>query len=92
VFSDSVRYADRLAIEGPASVLMQQRPDGTTAIALSDPTMSRDQVSVVVRGRPLQLVEGDDGVEVSRVPGGTRVTAVTHRAYGKSFTATLRLG
>ncbi|AYY12689.1 silent information regulator protein Sir2 [Actinobacteria bacterium YIM 96077] len=91
VFTDRWQHAGRLAIGGPASVIMREADDAVT-VALSDPTMDRDTVSVIVRGRPLKVDTADPGVEVTRIPGGTRIVADTHEAYGRSFTATLRPG
>lgn len=90
VFADSEQHASKLSIDGPASVLVRERRRGKVTVAVSDPTMNRDRVSVIVRGRPLRLVDADEGVRVTRVPGGTRVEATTRHAYGRSFTATLR--
>ncbi|MBE1558735.1 polysaccharide lyase family 8 super-sandwich domain-containing protein [Nonomuraea africana] len=88
VFDAGPRHAERLVIDGPASVLVQSRDQ--TVIALSDPTMKRDRVSVVLRGAPLSLASADEGVTVRRVPGGTLIQAETRQAYGRTFTATLR--
>ncbi|MGH3096238.1 MAG: polysaccharide lyase family 8 super-sandwich domain-containing protein, partial [Streptosporangiales bacterium] len=90
VFADGTQHASRLAIDGPASVLMRERRRGNLTLSLSDPTMDRDQVSVVVRGRPMTKLTADRGVRIEAVAGGTRVTATTHHAYGRTFTATLR--
>lgn len=90
VFAQGTQYASRLAIDGPASVLARERRGGKVTVAVSDPTMGRDRVSVTVRGRSLDLVSADDGVRVAQVPGGTRVEATTHHAYGRTFTATLQ--
>lgn len=79
----------RLDVDGPGNVLVREG-DGGTSVALSDPTMLRDSVVMTIRGRHLDIVSADDGVEVRRVPGGTEVRARTHQAYGASFTATLR--
>jgi hyaluronate lyase len=89
VFTDRQQYAEKLAIDGPASVLMRAHA-GAVSISVSDPTMNRDRVSVVIRGRSLALDSADDGVRVSRVAGGTLIEADTHQAYGRSFSATLR--
>ncbi|RFU84024.1 silent information regulator protein Sir2 [Streptomyces triticagri] len=80
-----------LRVDGPASILVR-RPHhrGRTEVALSDPTMDRDTVSVLLRGRHLEAVEGDEGVQARRVPGGTLVEARTRHAYGRSFTVTLK--
>ncbi|MEV4223796.1 polysaccharide lyase family 8 super-sandwich domain-containing protein [Nonomuraea sp. NPDC049725] len=88
VFADGPRHAERLVVDGPASVIV--RRGSRTTVALSDPTMKRDSVSVVIHGRPLRLVTADEGVTVRRVPGGTLVRAATRHAYGRTFTATLR--
>ncbi len=90
VFADGRHQVERLSIDGPASVLLRKDRDGTTSIAVADPTTARDSVSVVVRGRAMRVVSADDGVRVSRVPGGTRIEVTTRHAYGRSFVATLR--
>jgi hyaluronate lyase len=87
-FTDGWRRTDRLAVHGPASVLLQ-REDGAHTVAVADPTMARDEIEVVVTGS-LRLVHADEGVEVRRVPGGTRVRVRTRQAYGRTFSATLR--
>lgn len=82
-------HARNLDIDGPASVIVREDGDGIS-VALSDPTMRRDAVTLTIRGRHLDVVSADDGVQVRRVPGGTEVRARTHQAYGASLTATLR--
>ncbi|GGV45448.1 hypothetical protein GCM10010277_36350 [Streptomyces longisporoflavus] len=77
-------------IEGPASVLVRRERRGPVTVAVSDPTMDRDKVTVLLRGRPLREVTADEGVRVSRARGGTRIDVDTRRAYGRSFTVTLR--
>jgi len=67
-----------------------QLPDGTTTVAVSDPTMGRDQISVTIRGRSLSQVSTDSGISVSSVPGGTLLQVNTHQSYGRTLTATLR--
>nr|WP_311132660.1 polysaccharide lyase family 8 super-sandwich domain-containing protein [Nonomuraea gerenzanensis] len=89
VFSDGPpRQVERLLVDGPASVIVR-KSGGRTVVALSDPTMARERVSVVVRGARLRLDSADEGVTVRRVPGGTLIQATTHQAYGRTFTATL---
>ncbi|MEV0235434.1 polysaccharide lyase family 8 super-sandwich domain-containing protein [Nonomuraea sp. NPDC050786] len=88
VFADGPRPVERLLVDGPASVIV--RYGERTTIALSDPTMRRDRVSVVLHGAPLRLAAADDGVTVRRVPGGTLVQATTRHSHGRTFTATLR--
>ncbi|MCT2585411.1 polysaccharide lyase family 8 super-sandwich domain-containing protein [Actinophytocola gossypii] len=88
-FTDGWHRAERLAVHGPASVIAR-RDRHTVELGVSDPTMNRNEVRVVVRGGPLRLVHADEGVRTRRVPGGTLVTVRTHQAYGRSFTATLR--
>jgi hyaluronate lyase len=88
VLADGWHHADRLTVHGPASVLL--RKTDVVTLAVSDPTMDRDEVSVVIHGAPLRLVTADDGVQVRRVPGGTLVRATTRQAYGRTFTVTLR--
>lgn len=87
-FAAGWQRAGHLAIDGPASVLVQEERD-ITSVAVADPTMGRGRVSVVLKGHA-ELVDADDGVRVRRVPGGTQVTADTTQAYGRTFTARLR--
>ncbi|UYQ63554.1 polysaccharide lyase family 8 super-sandwich domain-containing protein [Streptomyces peucetius] len=89
-FAPGIHHAERLAIDGPASVLLRRAADGTVAIAVSDPTTMRRTVSLTLHGRTLRTVSADDAVHVRRVPGGTRLDITTHHAYGRTFTATLR--
>jgi hyaluronate lyase len=88
VFADGPRLVERLLIDGPASVIV--RSGDRTTVALSDPTMKRDRVTVVLPGRSLKLDKGDEGVTVRRVPGGTMIQATTRHAHGRTFTVTLR--
>jgi polysaccharide lyase family 8-like protein len=74
-----------LAVDGPASVLVRRGRE----VALSDPTMGRSTVSVLLPGR-LSVVSADDGIVVRHVAGGTLVRAATYQAYGRSFVASLR--
>ncbi|TGB07128.1 polysaccharide lyase family 8 super-sandwich domain-containing protein [Streptomyces sp. MZ04] len=90
-FTAGHHEAAGVRIDGPASVLVRRPGHGDeTTVAVSDPTMDRDTVSVLLRGRSLREVTADDGVRVSRVPGGTRIDVETRHAYGRSFTVTLR--
>ncbi|GIG91464.1 polysaccharide lyase family 8 super-sandwich domain-containing protein [Plantactinospora endophytica] len=89
-FTPGQHAADRLVVDGPASVLVRQARDGTVSVALADPTTDRDTVSVTLRGRWRRVVAADDGVRVRRVPGGARIEAHTRHAYGRSFQVTLR--
>ncbi|WP_210583653.1 polysaccharide lyase family 8 super-sandwich domain-containing protein [Streptomyces sp. GESEQ-35] len=80
-----------VCIDGPASVIVRrERGGGPTTVAVSDPTMDRDTVGVLLRGRPLREVTSDDGVRVSQVRGGTKLEFDTRFAYGRSFTVVLR--
>jgi hyaluronate lyase len=88
VFVPGRHEAAGLNIDGPASVILQER-QGLTTVAVSDPTMDRDKITVIVWGRQLTMVAADDGVRVSRVPGGTRLDVDTHQAYGRTLTVTL---
>ncbi|WP_425569362.1 polysaccharide lyase beta-sandwich domain-containing protein [Nonomuraea salmonea] len=88
VFAKGPRLAGRLLVDGPAALIVRQS-GRRTEVALSDPTMRRDHVSVLVPGRPLRVSEAGEGVTVRRVPGGTLVRAATRHAYGRTFTAIL---
>ncbi|WP_235854926.1 polysaccharide lyase family 8 super-sandwich domain-containing protein [Nonomuraea aridisoli] len=88
VFAAGPHQAERLRIDGPASVIV--RSGERTVVAVSDPTMDRDHVTVVLRGAPLRLDSADEGVTVRRVAGGTEIRVNTHHAHGRTFTATLR--
>jgi hyaluronate lyase len=89
-FTSGTHHTGRLSVTGPASVILRDGVDGTTAVAVCDPTTRRETVSVTLHGRALRAVSADDGVGVRRVPGGTRLDVTTSQAYGRSFTATLR--
>ncbi|OAH11125.1 polysaccharide lyase family 8 super-sandwich domain-containing protein [Streptomyces jeddahensis] len=89
-FTPGSHEAAGMRIEGPASVLVQRERHGLTTVAVSDPTMDRDTVSVLLRGRSLWEVASDDGVRVTPVPGGTRLEFNARQAYGRSFAVTLR--
>lgn len=86
-FASGWHRAAGLAVSGPASVLVRDGQEVT--VAVSDPTMNRDDVPVLLRGR-YRLVSADDGVTARHVPGGTLLTVHTRQAYGRSFTARLR--
>jgi hyaluronate lyase len=88
-FGAGWQRAGWVSVEGPGSVLVRRGADRTVAVAVSDPTMGREVVSVVVRGS-FRVVEADEGVEVRRVAGGTLVRARTWRGYGRTFSAVLR--
>ncbi|ARQ72015.1 polysaccharide lyase family 8 super-sandwich domain-containing protein [Streptomyces marincola] len=89
-FTAGPHRAAWLRLDGPASVLARRTRAGAVEIAVSDPTMRRERVSVTLRGRARAAVAADEGVDVVRVPGGTRIEVTTRRAHGRSFTATLR--
>ncbi|MEV5606855.1 polysaccharide lyase family 8 super-sandwich domain-containing protein [Streptomyces sp. NPDC052225] len=88
-FTPGAHRTAGLTVDGPASVLVRKE-GGETSVAVSDPTTGRDTVSVVLHGRALRKVSGDDTVRVSAVPGGTRIEAVTRHGYGRSHLVTLR--
>ncbi|MFD4690872.1 polysaccharide lyase family 8 super-sandwich domain-containing protein [Streptomyces sp. NPDC058463] len=88
-FAPGRHRAERLTIDGPASVMLRRAPDGTCSIAVADPTTRRSTVSVTVHGPALRALSADDGVRVRRVVGGTRLDVTTRHAHGRSFTATL---
>lgn len=93
VFTAGPRHAGRLLIDGPASVIVRSDPRGSggrTTVAVSDPTMKRDRVTVMLLGTSLRLDGADEGVTARRVPGGTLIQVTTRHAYGRTFTATLR--
>ncbi|MFC7592436.1 polysaccharide lyase family 8 super-sandwich domain-containing protein [Nonomuraea antimicrobica] len=69
VFTDGPRHAGRLLVDGPASVIV--RSGERTVVAVSDPTMRRDRVDVVLHGPRLRLETADEGVTVRRVPGAS---------------------
>ncbi|TDD97110.1 polysaccharide lyase family 8 super-sandwich domain-containing protein [Jiangella asiatica] len=89
VFTGDPHDVAGLRVDGPASVIARTRSRLTT-VAVSDPTMDRDLVRVTVAGRTLTKVAGDRAVRVSHAGGDTLLEVDTHRAYGASFTATLR--
>ncbi|EPH43521.1 polysaccharide lyase family 8 super-sandwich domain-containing protein [Streptomyces aurantiacus] len=92
-FGSGRHEAGGLRVDGPACVLVRRQgtsASALTSVAVSDPTMGRETVGVLLRGRRLRVVSADEGVRVRAVRGGTWVEADTHHAYGRGFTATLR--
>ncbi|RIQ10911.1 polysaccharide lyase family 8 super-sandwich domain-containing protein [Jiangella rhizosphaerae] len=89
-FTPGRHHAGVLTVDGPASVLARTRAGRLTTVAVSDPTMNRDVVEVLVRGRTLTRVAGDRAVTVSPATGGTLLRVDTRHAYGRSFSVTLR--
>ncbi|MBO0892044.1 MAG: hypothetical protein J2P14_14090, partial [Acidothermales bacterium] len=89
VFAGGWQHAARLAVDGAASVLMRENADGGVSLAVSDPTMKRDSIGVLVNGPAMRLVSADEGITAQAVSGGTLLTVTTHQAYGRSFTASL---
>ena len=87
-FTEGEHGIGQLTVDGPASVIAQSDGRGTT-IAVSDPTFSRETVSLTIRGRR-PLLEADQEVTVHPVRGGTRLDFHTHEAYGATFTVTVR--
>jgi len=79
-------------VDGPASVLVRRERGGRgrVTVAASDPTMRRDRLTVLLRGRGLRAVAADPDVRVSRVPGGTLLSFRTRHAYGGTRTVALR--
>ncbi|MEV4758352.1 polysaccharide lyase family 8 super-sandwich domain-containing protein [Micromonospora sp. NPDC049559] len=90
VFAPGRYQVERFSLDGPTALLARRAADGTTSIAIADPTTERDTVSVLVRGRRLRALAADEGVRVDQVRDGTRIDVTTRHAYGRSFTARLR--
>ncbi|TDC52406.1 silent information regulator protein Sir2 [Jiangella ureilytica] len=89
-FTPGAHEAGGLSVDGPASVLAQTRAGRLTTVAVSDPTMGRDVIEVLLPGRTLTRVAGDRAVTVRHTAGDTLLRADTHHAYGRSFSVTLR--
>ncbi|MBB5786718.1 hyaluronate lyase [Jiangella mangrovi] len=89
-FSAGPHEAGGLSVDGPASVLAQTRAGRLTTVAVSDPTMDRDAIEVLLPGRTLTRVAGDRAVTVEHTAGGALLRVGTHQAYGRSFGITLR--
>ncbi|PSL05875.1 hyaluronate lyase [Haloactinopolyspora alba] len=90
VFAAGRHEAAGVSVDGPASVIVRTRADRVRTVAVSDPTMDRDTVSVLLRGRPMTAISPGRHVHVDRVAGGTLLEFDTHQAYGRSFEITLR--
>lgn len=88
-FTEGDHRIGKLRIDGPASLIAQDAAQGRTVIAVSDPTFSRDVVSVTIPGRR-RLLDGGPDVTAHPVRGGTRLDFRTHHAYGATITATVR--
>ena len=90
VFAEGSHQAERLQIDGPASVIARTTRDGLTSIAVSDPTMRRDTITLIVHGPAMKGLSADEGVRVTPVAGGTRIDVATRHTYGRSLAVTLR--
>ncbi|WP_329113701.1 polysaccharide lyase family 8 super-sandwich domain-containing protein [Streptomyces sp. NBC_01465] len=88
-FAPGRHEAAGLRLDGPASVIARRGPRDRVTVAVSDPTMERDTVTVLIRGRSLRKISADSEVRVRQVHGGTLLEVDTRQAYGRSFTATL---
>ncbi|MFJ2955394.1 polysaccharide lyase family 8 super-sandwich domain-containing protein [Streptomyces sp. NPDC087270] len=89
-FAAGPHRAGELEVDGPASVLVRERHDGTTTVSVADPTTTRDTVTVLLRGRRLRALSAADGIRVTRSRGATRVEATTRHTYGATLEVTLR--
>ncbi|TDE98815.1 silent information regulator protein Sir2 [Occultella glacieicola] len=89
-FTDGRHQAERLTVDGPAAVVLRQQ-GRRLEIGVSDPTMGREEVTLVIRGRNRGLLSADDGVTVGQVTGGTSIVVNTAQAYGRTFTAVLEV-
>ncbi|MGH3731275.1 MAG: polysaccharide lyase family 8 super-sandwich domain-containing protein, partial [Micromonosporaceae bacterium] len=69
VFAAGRQEAGGLRIDGPASVIAQAKPGDQVTFAVSDPTMDRETVTVLIRGQQLTQVEADEGVRLRQVAG-----------------------
>jgi hyaluronate lyase len=90
VFAGGRHQVERLWVDGPASVIARTTRDGVTSVAVADPTMRRDAITVIIHGRPMSALSADDGIRVTPVPGGTQIDVTTRHAYGRSLAVTLR--
>ncbi|MFD8146772.1 polysaccharide lyase family 8 super-sandwich domain-containing protein [Streptomyces sp. NPDC059708] len=95
-FAPGAHGTAALRLDGPASVIVAYRPGdaepGTVRVAVSDPTTERSAVRLLLPGRWLRPVAGDARVRVRPARTGTRLEVDTRRAYGRTFTVTLRPG
>ncbi|MFF0339455.1 polysaccharide lyase family 8 super-sandwich domain-containing protein [Kribbella sp. NPDC004875] len=73
-----------LAIDGPASVLVR-RAKSSVQVAVSDPTTTRDTITVNLWAQYLKPAASTPGVQVTRTATGTRLTFSTRHTYGQSL-------
>jgi hyaluronate lyase len=78
-----------LTVDGPASVLLQRHRDRSITVSASDPTTTRDTITVNLWAQYLRPDSADPGVQVVRTVTGTRLTFTTHHTYGRSLTVKL---
>jgi hyaluronate lyase len=87
-FTTGTHNVAGLSIDGPASVIVRGDHRRMT-VAVSDPTMGRDEIAVIVRGPQLRPISPAEGVVVSGTAGGTLLRFTTHHVYGRSLAVTL---
>ncbi|TDO54585.1 hyaluronate lyase [Kribbella sp. VKM Ac-2527] len=88
-FTPGPHHLPGLHVDGPASVLTQQTR-GTLTVAVSDPTMTRGTITILLPARWLRLQTADPGIHLTHTYQGTRLTFPTHHRHGQTLTATLR--
>lgn len=90
-FDDASHTIRLLTVHGPACVVLIEHRN-EIEIAVSDPTLARDQIAIDLRGgRPPEVIVADEGIEIDGAAGSSRIVVDTHEAYGRVFTARLRL-
>ncbi|MGW7686552.1 polysaccharide lyase family 8 super-sandwich domain-containing protein [Kribbella sp. NPDC054772] len=87
-FTAGTHHLPSLAIDGPASVLVR-REKSSVQVAVSDPTTSRDTVTVNLWAQYLKPATPTPGVQVTRTATGTRLEFSTRHTYGRSLAITL---
>ena len=87
-FTPGRHTASGISVDGPASVIVHERGRRTT-VAVSDPTMNRASITIVLRGRPRRAVENHPGVRVDHVHGATHLRFTTFQLYGRSLSIDL---
>jgi hyaluronate lyase len=87
-FTPGAHNLPGLTVDGPASVLLR-REASSVKVAVSDPTTSRDTITVNLWAQYLRPATAVPGVQVTRTITGTRLTFTTRHTYGQSLAVTL---
>ncbi len=82
--------AGRIRADAPATVLLQENPDRTVTLSVSDPSQKATSLRVEIHVPWLSVVSADQGAAAAVGKTSTVVTYDVAGAFGRTFTVTFR--